>query len=95
MATTLPETLKYMKNMKEIFPNITRVLSIHLTTAATSANEEKANSVLRNVKTDFRSMMAEERLNALLLVNIHRDIFLEYDKIIGTYASKYPEDAFN
>ena len=40
-------------------------------------------------------MMAEQRLNALLLVNIHRDIFLEYDKIIGTYASKYPEDDFN
>ena len=27
-------------------------------------------------------MMGEERLNALLLVYIHRDIFLDYDKII-------------
>ena len=35
-------------------------------------------------------MMGEERLNALSLVYIHRDIFLNYDKIIDIYASKYP-----
>ena len=31
-------------------------------------------------------MMGEKRLNALLLVYIHRDIFLDYDKIIDKYA---------
>ena len=80
--------------MKEIFPNIIRVLSILLTTAATSASVERANSALRHVKTDFRSMMGEERLNALLLVHIHRNIFLEYNKIIDMYASKYPRRMF-
>ena len=79
-----------MKNMKEIFPNITRVLSILLTTVATSGSLERVNSALQHVKTDFRSIMGEERLNALLLVHIHRDIFLEYNKIIDMYASKYP-----
>ena len=79
-----------MKNMKEIFPNITRVLSILLTKVATSGSVERANSTLRHVKTDFRSMMGEERLNALLLVHIHRDIFLEYNKVIDMYAFKYP-----
>ena len=34
--------------------------------------------------------MGEKRLNALSLVCIHRDIFLDYDKIIDIYASKYP-----
>ena len=55
IATTLSETLKYIatKIMKEIFPNVTRVLSILLTTAATSASVERANSALRHVKTDF------------------------------------------
>ena len=56
-----------MKNMKEIFQNITRVLSILLTTAATSAS-----------------------VNALLLVHIHRDIFLKHGKTIDMHASKYP-----
>ena len=53
--------------MKEIFPNVTQVLSILLTTAATSASVERAISALQDVKTDFRSMTGEERLNALLL----------------------------
>ena len=35
-------------------------------------------------------MMGEERLNALSLVYILEDIFLDYDKIIDIYASKYP-----
>ena len=34
--------------------------------------------------------MGEEHLNTLPLVYIHGDIFLDYDKIIGIYASKYP-----
>ena len=34
-------------------------------------------------------MMSEERLDVLSLVYIHRDIFLDYDKIC-IFASKYP-----
>ena len=34
--------------------------------------------------------MGEGRLNALSLVYIHRDIFLDYDKIIDIFASRYP-----
>ena len=32
-----------------------------------------------------------ERVNAFLLTCIHRDIFLDFDKFIDTYASKYPK----
>ena len=53
-------------------------------------DRKKANSALQNLRTDLWSMMDEERLNALSLVCIHRDIFLDYDKIIEIYASKYP-----
>ena len=34
--------------------------------------------------------MGEERLSYLSLVFVHRDILLDYDKIIDIYASKYP-----
>ena len=44
--------------------------------------EEKVNSTLQHLRTDFRNIIGEERLNALSLVRIHRDIFLDYDKII-------------
>ena len=33
-------------------------------------------------------------VNVLLLVCIQRDIFLDYDKIIDIYASKYPRRMF-
>ena len=34
-------------------------------------------------------MMGEARLNALSLVYIRRDLFLDYDKVINISASKY------
>ena len=52
--------------------------------------KKKANSALQHLRTDFRSMMGEECLNAVPLVCIHRDIFLDYGKIIYIYASRYP-----
>ena len=60
---------------REIFPSVTRVLNILLTKAATRASVEGVNS---------------KRVNILLLMCIHRDIFLDYDKIIHIYAPKYP-----
>ena len=51
---------------------------------------KQENSTLQHLRTDFRSMMGEERLDALSLVYIHQDIFLDYGKIINIYASKYP-----
>ena len=53
-------------------------------------DRKKANSTWYYLRTDFQSMISEERLNALSLVYTHRDIFLDYDKIIEIYASKYP-----
>ena len=53
-------------------------------------DRKKANSALHHLRTDFRSMMGEECLNALLLVCIHQDIFLNFDKIIDIYVCKYP-----
>ena len=56
-------------------------------------DRKKANSALQHLRRNFCNMMGEERLNALSLVCIHRDIFLDYDKIIDIYASK--EAAFD
>ena len=58
-------------------------------------DRKKANSTLQHLRlsTDFQSMMGEKCLNALSFVCIHRDISLDYDKIIEIYTSK--EDACN
>jgi len=34
--------------------------------------------------------MGEERFNALPLLFVHRDIALDYEKIIDRYAQKFP-----
>ena len=34
--------------------------------------------------------MGEGRLNALMLLYVHKDIELDYNKIIDRYAKKYP-----
>ena len=37
----------------------------------------------------YEEKLRHERVNALLLASIHWDIFLDYNKIIDIYASKY------
>ena len=88
----LSATLEHLtqKNIYQMFPNRVRIPSIILTTPATGASVERTNSALHYVKTDFRSTVVEDRFNALLLLYIHRDIKLDYKKIIDMYAMRYP-----
>ena len=52
-------------------------------------DKKKVNSTLQHLRSDFRGIMDEEDLNGLSFLYIHRDIFLNYDKIIDIFASKY------
>ena len=78
------------KKVSQLFPNITGILTILLTTASTSATVEIANSSLRYIKTDFRNSMTEDQFNALILMSVHRDIKLDREKTIDRHAAKYP-----
>ena len=80
--------------MKEIFPNVTQCYPNFKYSTNSSSYQCKSRKIefcFRHVKADFRSMIGEERLNALLLLYIHRDISLDFDKIIDMYASRYPK----
>lgn len=72
-----------------LFPNIATIFRLLLLQPATSASVERANSALKRIKTNLRSTMGEDRLNALLLLHVHRDIDLDYDKIINMYATRH------
>ena len=54
----------------------------------TSATVERSNSSLAFAKSVFRSNMREDRLNALLLLFIHKDVVLDYDAVIADYAKR-------
>jgi hypothetical protein len=71
-------------------PNITKIINLLLLTSVTSSSTERANSSLKLIKNVMRSTMGEDQLNALLLLYVHRDIKLDYDKIIDDYALRNP-----
>ena len=58
--------------------------------AVTAASVERGNSALKYVKTELRNTMGQERLNALMLLYIHKDIYIDYNAVIDIFATKYP-----
>ena len=90
-VNSLSKTLKYISdnNLEVMFPNIKKLMSILLLTSATGALVERTNSTLRFIKTDYRCTMLEDNFNAPVLLHVHRDIKLDYNCIIQTYANKY------
>ena len=55
-----------------------------------AATVERGNSALKYVKTKMRSTMGQNRLNALILLYIHKDIGLNFVSILNAFASKRP-----
>ena len=55
-----------------------------------AATVERGNSALKYVKNELRSTMGQDRLNALILLYVHKDIALDYDAIINSFVSKHP-----
>lgn len=92
LPSTVSDTLEKISadGVQLLYPNITSIFGIVLTFSATSASVERTNSALRFIKTSYRSTMCEQRFNALVLLFVHSDIALDYDKIIDMYAQRYP-----
>ena len=60
-----------------------------MTIAVTSAESEQSFSALKRIKTRLRSTMGQERLSALAILSIEREIAeeLDYDSVIDQFAS--------
>ena len=85
---TIAETLVTV-NQKQ-FPNVSTILNILQLIPVTSSSVERANSALGFIKSNRRSTMTEERMNALTLLFVHKDIALNLDKVVDMYATKHP-----
>ena len=85
-------TLQHPLSKANMFPNIGLdiILNMLLLCPVTSAGVERANSSLRYIKNVYRSTMLEERLNALIVLFVHRGIDPDCDKMINMYATKHP-----
>ena len=66
---------------KDFYPNIRSLMMIMVTIPVTSCECEQSISLLILVKSRIRSTMGAERLNALTLMQCHRDVTLIPRKI--------------
>ena len=86
--STLPTAIHSTNAL--MFPNIHRIFTLLLLIPVSSATVERGNSALKSIKTSQRSTMGQERLNALTLLQIHRDIELNYQQIVDIFIRKNP-----
>ena len=88
-ATEPPETSIDALNQCDagFYPRIYQLLQIFATLPATSASAERSFSAMRRIKTYLRSTMSEERFCGLAQMNIHRDIEVDPEVIVQTFAT--------
>ena len=72
-----------------LFPNLHVLFKVFISMPVTSCTAERSFSKLRLLKTDMRSVMVEDRLNGLALMAIHKEIKLDYEKILNLYCMEY------
>ena len=84
-------TIKYL-NWIEIFPNVTKLLTIACTLPITSCEAERAFSTLRKTKTYLRTTMGEERLSGLALMNVHNGV--DISDVCKRFITKHPRRMF-
>ena len=73
---------------KGLYSKLHTILRLLMIGPVPSATVEGSNSSLRFVKSCFGITMREDRLNALSLLFIYKDVALDYDVIIDDYAKR-------
>ena len=75
--------------LKELFPNTAIAIRILLTIPVSVATGERSYSKLKLIKTYLRASMTQERLTALAILSIEKDVAqtLDYGNIINNFAS--------
>lgn len=71
-----------------LYPCIYKIFSILLAMPASSATAERSFSAMRRIKNFLRATMADERLSGLAMMHVHREIPIDTDVIINTFATQ-------
>ena len=90
--SVIPSDLKSLLPLIDplAFPNLHIAFKILATLPVTSCSCERSISVLRRVKTYLRSTTSEGRLNALALIHAHREVVIDTQQVIDTFARRQP-----
>jgi len=71
----------------DVFPNVHMLLNILTALPVTTAEPERLFSKLNSTLTAIRSTMSEERLESLLLLQVHRERTPTSEKLIDSFAA--------
>ena len=71
-------------------PTLVSSCGILCTLPVTSCSAERSFSALKRVKSSLRSSMGNERLSALTLLHIHRDIDIDITEVTNEFARRHP-----
>lgn len=90
-ALSLYNFLKDNK-LEEAFSETIKILEILITIPMTTCEAERCFSTLKRIKTFLRNTMTEERLCALAMLSIEKDLIMEIpdfnDKVINKFAQQ-------
>lgn len=76
------------KDLQSVYPYVDIALRMFLCTSAINCTSEQSFSTLRRIKTYLRSVMSNDHLNALAILNIESDLTktVNYDNAIKEFA---------
>ena len=72
-VSTIADMFAAIPTAKDLLSEVDKLLRLYLTIPITTCTAERSFSALRRVKTYLRSSMPEERLNNVLLLNVHKE----------------------
>lgn len=79
-------------NLCSVFSEVTKLLKLLITMPVTTSESERTFSTLKRIKTVLRNSMAEDRLVALAMLSIEKDLVRSVqdfnEKVIDIFASK-------
>ena len=76
---TLANMLVTAPLASSMFSEVDKLARIYLTIPVTTATGERSLSAVRCIKTYLRSSMSQQRLNNIMLLNVHKDLTDELD----------------
>ena len=74
----------------DYFPNICTLLLNIVTLPVTICESERSISLLKLLKSRLRQNMSDERLNALALMQCHKDIPIKPEEVLTIFAGTHP-----
>ena len=75
-----------------LLPNLRNILQMYLTLPSTTCEAERSFSALRRIKSYLRATMTQERLNHVLILNVHEAeaASIPLDQVMNEWIDKAP-----